>query len=240
MKIGSRSSNSFAGGYSPEDGTIEFYSRIQSLLNVDFELVLNVGAGRGSWYYEDCNSYRRELLTLKGKVRKYIGIDIDPIVLTNPTTDINYIMINELFPIGSDSVDLVISDWVLEHTLNPSKFSTEISRVLKRWFFCARTPHKYNYISIFANLLNLNLHRKILSFLQPSRKSIDTFATNYKLNTNKSLKEHFSNFNNFTYIYVPEPSYHFDNKLIYKSLMILHKFLPRSACGYLYVFVEKK
>jgi hypothetical protein len=45
-KIGSRGSNSFAGGYSPEDGTIEFYARIKSLLNVDFELVLNVGAGK--------------------------------------------------------------------------------------------------------------------------------------------------------------------------------------------------
>lgn len=44
-------------------------------------------------------------------------------------------MINELFPIESDSVDLVISDWVLEHIQDPSKFSTEFSRVLKKGGF---------------------------------------------------------------------------------------------------------
>jgi ubiquinone/menaquinone biosynthesis C-methylase UbiE len=44
-------------------------------------------------------------------------------------------MINELFPVESDLVDLAISDWVFEHIQDPIKFSTEISRVLKKGGF---------------------------------------------------------------------------------------------------------
>jgi hypothetical protein len=54
-----------AGGYTRCDGTIEFYSRIRSLIEPT-SVVLDLGAGRGKWV-EDLVSYRRQLRQLQGR-----------------------------------------------------------------------------------------------------------------------------------------------------------------------------
>ena len=58
------------------DSTIQFYERINALLQPDF-VVLDFGAGRGASHSEDRVRYRRELRNLRGKVREVIGADID-------------------------------------------------------------------------------------------------------------------------------------------------------------------
>ena len=52
------------GGYSENDGTIDFYSRINCLINDNSE-VLDFGAGRGAWA-EDENVFRKK--TRKNKI----------------------------------------------------------------------------------------------------------------------------------------------------------------------------
>ena len=149
-----RSKNNFnpgenlLGNFHELDGTIEFYGRINAILK-DSDSVLDLGAGRGSWYSLDKCSYRREIRNLKKKVKYLVGIDIDDAVLENPTTHKNMTMSLNKIPLENNSMDIIVADWVLEHVQNPTEFTSEIDRVLKPGgIFCARTPHKYKYVSI--------------------------------------------------------------------------------------------
>ena len=65
------------GGFSENDGTIDFYARINCLINKD-SLVLDFGAGRGAWA-EDKSLFRKRTRSLKGKVKKFYACDIPPI-----------------------------------------------------------------------------------------------------------------------------------------------------------------
>ncbi|MBU6297934.1 MAG: class I SAM-dependent methyltransferase [Alphaproteobacteria bacterium] len=141
------------GAYSPLDGTVEFYGRINAILQRE-SVVLDLGAGRGAWFCEDRCRYRRELRSIRGKVAEYVGADIDCVVLSNSTTDRNVIITDGRIPLTSASVDLIIADYVLEHIENVAQLRNEIARVLKPGgVFCARTPHALNYVSIAARMI---------------------------------------------------------------------------------------
>ena len=227
------------GSYHELDGTIEFYGRINAILKPS-DLVLDLGAGRGSWHFEDNSSYRREIRDLKNKVKYLVGVDIDNAVLENPTTHKNMIMSGEKIPLGDNSMDIIVADWVLEHVLNPVEFSSEIYRVLKPGgVFCARTPHKYKYVSLFAILIKNKLHTKVLKFIQPQRKEQDAFPTVYKLNTLKTIKQNFKSYKNFSYLYTSHPSYYANNKVLFKLLNWLHKILPSVLVSEIFVFLQK-
>jgi len=229
----------YAGNYQPLDGTIEFYGRINSLLKKT-DIVLNIGAGRGAWYFEDKCEFRRKLINLKPLVKKLIGVDIDPAVLKNETTSINYVIKNHKIPLKSQSVDIIISDYVLEHVKYPNLFYKEIDRLLKPGgYFFARTPHKLQYISIIANLIKNKDHVKFLKILQPRRKSIDVFPTEYKMNTLSCISKIFKSYKNKSYLYSAEPAYYFGNKIIFTFFLFLHRILPRPFVSNLFIFLQK-
>ncbi len=226
-------------GYHPLDGTIEFYGRINSILKSS-DNVLDIGAGRGSWYSLDKCSYRREVRDIKKKVKFYVGADVDQIVMQNPTTHKNIVISSNKIPLEDKSMDLIIADWVLEHIENVDNFKFEIVRVLKPGgIFCARTPHKYKYVSIFARLFSNKFHSKILKFIQPSRIEKDIFPTEYKLNTLKDIKKNFNQFSNFSYLYSAPPAYFGNNKFIFNIFSILHKILPTFIVSEIFVFLKK-
>ena len=227
------------GNYHELDGTIEFYGRINAIIKKK-DHVLDLGAGRGSWYIIDKSSYRRNLRDLKNKVEYFVGIDVDKAVLDNPTTHENFLMSNKKIPLKNNSIDLIVADWVLEHIDNPKEFYSEIDRVLKPdGFFCARTPHKFKYVSFFAKLLkNLN-YFKILNFLQPKRLEDDAFPIEYKLNTIKTLKKYFSEYKDFSYLYASHPSYFAGNKYLFQLMCFFHKVLPTFMVSEIFVFLKK-
>ncbi len=227
------------GNYHELDGTIEFYGRINSILKNTYK-VLDLGAGRGSWYLLDKCLYRREIRDIKSKVKYLVGIDIDESVFENPTTNENMIMSNDKIPLESNSMDVVVADWVLEHVQNPIQFFNEINRVLKPGgIFCARTPHKYKYVSIFARLFRNKYHSSVLRFIQPQRDEQDTFPTAYKLNTLAAIQEQFKNYKNFSYLYASHPAYYGDNKLIFNVMSLFHKILPAFMVSEIFVFLRK-
>ena len=227
------------GGYHELDGTIEFYGRINAILKKS-DSVLDLGAGRGSWYSTDNCSYRREIHDLKKKVKYLVGIDIDDAVLENPTTHKNLTMSENKIPLEDNSMDIIFADWVLEHVQNPNKFTSEIDRVLKPGgIFCARTPHKYKYVSLFASLIKNKYHLKLLKYIQPQRKEQDTFPTAYKLNTLQGIKKKFKNYKNFSYLYTSHPSYYANNQLLFKLFNWFHKILPTVMVSEIFVFLKK-
>src|SRR5882724_6296672 len=81
------------GGFTSQDGTVQFYTRVNAILKPGFK-VLDLGAGRGSWYYLEKSEFKRELRQFRGKVSEYIGADVDTAVLGNPTTHRNVLITN--------------------------------------------------------------------------------------------------------------------------------------------------
>ena len=239
--MGFNAGSRYLGGFTPFDGTVEFYSRIRSVIEDRDFVVADVGAGRGQWYFEDHVTFRRKLQFLKPFTQSFIGLDIDPIVLSNSTTTENRLIAGARFPLDDSSVDVVIADWVFEHIDNPSVFVNEVNRVLKPGgYLFARTPHKGSYVSLFARFLNNRHHVGVLKYVQPSRNNIDVFPTKFRMNTLRKIKGLFPNYSNYSYIFTPEPAYFFGKIGIFKILSRIHKHSPSFFCGCIYVFLQKK
>ncbi|MFL4472291.1 hypothetical protein ACERZ8_21295 [Tateyamaria armeniaca] len=78
-----------AGGFTRIDGTIEFFARIAALTEPD-HVVLDLGAGRGANFQEDPAPYRRALLSHRDRCARVIGVDVDPVVKTNPSLQVKH------------------------------------------------------------------------------------------------------------------------------------------------------
>ena len=148
-------------GYTSIDGTIEFYARVNSLIN-DSMTVLDFGAGRAAWNEDDPCSYRKSLRNMKGKVRKVVGCDVDEAIFSNNSADEKVLIkIGEKLPFDDGSFDLIISDYTFEHVANPDEVAKEFHRILKSGgWICARTPNKYSYISILTRMIKNSYHTK--------------------------------------------------------------------------------
>jgi SAM-dependent methyltransferase len=227
------------GGFTSRDGTIEFYNRLNALLQPGFK-VLDLGAGRGAWYYAKIPEYKRILRNLKGKVAEYIGADVDTAVLGNPTTDRNVLIKDGVLPLGDGEVDVVVCDWVLEHVLDVASFKREVERVLKPGgFFCARTPHSFSYVSLAARVIKNSSHVKFLRWVQPNRGAQDAFPTAFRCNTLAAVARRFGGWTSYTYLYTAEPSYYFGSKPVFHFMNLMHRLLPRAMTGSLYIFLRK-
>lgn len=230
--------NYFMGGYTPTDGTVEFYGRVKSLLNPE-DTILDLGAGRGAWHQDDQCKWRRSVRTIKGHVREVIGADVDEAVLNNQSTDRN-ILIRGGLDLPSSSINLIVADYVLEHIVDPKAFVDEVRRVLvPGGVFCARTPHKYHYVSLGAAMVANTRHSAVLSYLQPNRKAEDVFPTAYRLNTLRQIRQEFSGFDDFSYLYRSDPAYFFGNKLVYKLLKGISSITPQSFSANIFAFLVK-
>lgn len=226
------------GGYSVNDGSIDFYSRIQCLIKNDSR-VLDFGAGRGAWS-DDESYFRKETRTLKGKVEKLYACDVDKAVALNKNVDEILEIKDGKVDAPNEYFDIIIADYVLEHIKDPILFRNEIDRLLKpRGWFCARTPHKYCLISIFASIIKNKFHKSILKFVQPNRSEIDVFPTFYRLNTLYEVEKYFPSYIDKSFIFRNEPSYFFGNKFIYYFQKFIGNFLIDPLVGNLFIYKQK-
>lgn len=230
-----------AGGFSCVDGTVQFYTRINALLRDDMT-VLDLGAGRGGFLDEDCE-YRKKLRLLKGKVREVIGADIDPVVKMNAAVDRSVVLqASRPLPFDESSIDLIVSDWVLEHVEDPETFSNEIKRILKPGgWLCARTNHKWGSTSLGSRLVPKALHASTLANLQPTRKEEDVFYTYYRLNTKRAVERSFrsNEWLHCSYFWVSEPAYHAENEFLWRIMQNAFSILPDFFGGSFLIFIQK-
>src|SRR5438552_7858584 len=106
-----------AGGFSRCDGTVQFYQRVRALLRPDY-VVLDFGAGRGAAYYQDSSLYRKSLRNLRGEGRRVIGVDVDPVVSSNPLIDEGVVIDHSsILPFTYETFDVNSVDWTIEHLL---------------------------------------------------------------------------------------------------------------------------
>jgi SAM-dependent methyltransferase len=227
-------------GFSPSDGTVDFYTRIGCFIQPEFE-VLDLGAGRAAWYEDDSNKCRRSLRFLKGRVANVVAADVDEAVLQNCTADETVVLQQGALPFEDQRFDLIIADYVLEHIDDPAGFAAEVARVLKPGgLFAARTPHKYCYVAMIARLVSNEKHSRVLSKVQPDRKEIDVFPTRYRLNRLRDISASFPAFENKSFIFRSDPAYFFGNKYLFKMQDFLHRLMPAFFAGNLFVFLVKK
>lgn len=230
------------GGYSHIDGQVEFYTRINALLD-ETSSVLDFGAGRGWWTVEPVAPVARRLRWFQGRVSFVAGIDVDDAVLTNPSLDeAKVVGIGEPIPFDDARFDVVIADYVLEHVDHGDveAVSAEIMRVLRPGgWFAARTPNKWGFIGIAARAVPNSLHTKVLKRVQPKRKVEDVFPTRYAMNTRRQLRRAFPGQTVIVYGHTGEPAYFGRNMIVWRIVDVLVRFIPRRLSPTLHVFVQK-
>jgi SAM-dependent methyltransferase len=155
------------------------------------ETVVEVGCGRGALV--DLEQPGGPWQDLRGPGRTVIGIDIEAVGVDNPVIDeFRLIGRDGRWPLDEASVDLAVSDFVLEHVTEPEHFVRELSRVLRPGgAFVARTISRHSVLAAFARIVPNDAHAGALRHLQPGREERDVFRTAYKMNSRNDLAQLF-------------------------------------------------
>ncbi|MCF7995746.1 MAG: class I SAM-dependent methyltransferase [Chromatiaceae bacterium] len=230
------------GGFSDVDGTVAFYTRIQALLSPK-SVVLDVGCGRGAGLQNDPVPYRRELRALRGRCARVIGIDVDPDAASHTGLDeFHHLYQSGEWPVADSSIDLIVSDFVLEHVDDPKGYFAEVARVLKPGgLYCARTSNRIGYVGLAASLVPNRRHVQVLNRVQSDRAEVDVFPTRYRVNTVWSIRRTLrrAGLDGIAYGYEAEPSYLGFADWAYKLGKILHSITPGPLRTCLFVFARK-
>ncbi len=156
-------------------------------LAVRARVVAEVGCGRGALV--DLDQPGGPWQDPRGTDRTVIGIDIEDTGRQNPVID-EFRLIGDdgRWPLDDASVDLAVSDFVLEHVTDPGAFVRELARVLRPGgAFVARTVSRTSVLAAVARLVPNDLHAQAIERLQPGREERDVFHTAYKMNTRRDL-----------------------------------------------------
>ncbi|MEV7398339.1 class I SAM-dependent methyltransferase [Aeromicrobium sp. NPDC092404] len=230
------------GGYSRVNGDIEFYSRINALVD-EKSRVLDFGAGRAWWMFEPIPEMPRRLRMLRGRVAEVVGTDVDDAVLTNPSLDKGLVVeIGKPLPFEDASFDLVFADFVLEHinAADAQDVADDIMRVLKPGgWFAARTPNKWGMVGLGARAIPNGLHVRLLKRLQPDRVAEDVFPVRYQMNTRRTLRRLFGRHRTYVYGNTSEPAYFGRSVTAWRLVSFLNRLTPPALSPALLVFVQK-
>lgn len=233
-----------AGGFTRLDGFVQFYTRVNALLRPDMT-VMDYGAGRG-WVFTGLrpDDHRLALRRLRGKVRRVIGVDVDPVVATNPDLDAWHVLgPDEAIPLPDASVDLVVSDYTFEHVEDPARVAAELTRVLRPGgWLCARTPNRWGLVALASRLVPNRLHAAVLARVFPERKAEDVFATRYRLNDLAAVRRHFppERFLHASFVHSAEPYYLPRRRIVWRAAMLAEALLPAAFGANLFIFLQKR
>jgi SAM-dependent methyltransferase len=228
-------------GFSDVDGTIAFYNRVNALIH-PADVIADIGCGRGA-YGNDPIDYRRTLRILKGKCQSVIGIDVDPAAEHNPFIDEFRPITAARWPVESQSIDLCVSDNVLEHVQDTDNFFAEISRILKPGgYICIRTPNVRSYFGLASKLVPHRQHTEVLERVKDQVSPQDVFPTLYRCNTlgciRKSLQ--LNGFEHTVYGYDAEPSYLSFSRWLYFLGVLHQRFAPQIFKVGIHAFGRKR
>jgi len=230
------------GGFTRYDGFVEFYTRVNALLDPD-SVVLDFGAGRGLWMTEPLAEYSRHLRAFHERVARVVGIDVDDAVLKNEAlAEARVVRPGEPIPYPDASFDVVIADYVLEHVSEADApgVAAEVLRVLRPGgWFAARTPNKWGMIGLGARAVPNDLHTRFLHRLQPGRKDEDVFPVEYHMNTRRQLRALFAPHKVVVYGHTSEPTYFGHSRAAWRAAAFLGRLTPPALEATLMVFVQK-
>lgn len=158
------------------DGSRDFYDWIRSSPGIAQAKVLNVGAGP---------TPEPPLRRLRGEVGHLVGVDVDPVVLTNEDLDEALVTDGISLPFPQAEFDYAYSDWTVEHVDKPVAFLREIRRVLKpggEFFF--RTTNIAHYVTLVSSHTPHWFHRLVANRVRAlSEDSHEPWPTYYRMNS---------------------------------------------------------
>lgn len=232
-----------AGGFAPTAHFVQYFNRVNALITPESH-VLDFGAGRGK--FADIESgWKLQLCSLRSRSAKVIGVDVDPIVLTNQMTDQNYLIGKDgKIPLPDNSIDLVTSWAVFEHVADPMVAAQELTRVLKPGgWLCAWTPNKWGYVGLAARLVPNRHHVTVLRKLGiDGRADEDVFPVVYRMNTRRDLRQLFplDRFDHFVAVHNGPPGYHGGHAVLAKLIRLYGALCPTPLRSMLHIFLRKK
>lgn len=118
------------------------------------------------------------------------GLDVSPELQDNPHLTEAWVYDGITMPFPAESFDLCVSNYVLEHVVDPASHFQEVSRVLKpRASYCFRTPNRWHYVTITASLLPHSVHLRLANRLRAlDADAHDPWPTVYRANTRSQLR----------------------------------------------------
>ncbi len=147
------------------------------------------------------------------------------------------------WPVEDASIDLCISDSVLEHVREPETFFAECRRVIKPGgYLCLRTPNALNYISIFSRLIPNRLHAAVLGrVLHTQREEQDIFPTLYRCNTARRIRRMLDTygFDHCVYGYEAEPYHLGFSRLAYLAGVWHQRLAPKFLRSTIFTFARR-
>ena len=162
------------------DPLTKFLAQMEQEIGPD-KTVLDIGAGAG-----ELNAYN-----YRGRVKRVVGVDLDPRVTENPLLDKGVVGSAYELPFADASFDLAFCIYVLEHIDDAQRFVQEVGRVLKPGgVFLCLTPNKFHYVPMIASLTPHSFHEWYNRWR--GRADEDTFPTCYRLNSRRDMRRHFT------------------------------------------------
>jgi SAM-dependent methyltransferase len=229
-------------GFTNLDGTVHFFTFVNAILRkTSARDVLDFGAGRGAAFRDGGSDYQKYLRNLKKFGAKVTACDIDDAVLAHPCSD-HQVLVRpgENLPFGADAFDVIVSDMTFEHIDDTTLVSKELVRILRPGgFICVRTPNRFGYVRFMSGLLPSSIHIFALKYIQPGRKHYDVFPAYYKMNSVNQIRRLFKNCRVNYFYDSSEPAYHFNNSIIYRFFMLLHRVLPPMLSTTVCFFIHK-
>lgn len=145
--------------------------------------VLEIGAGSGQ--------NKQNHFELRDRVARYVGIDPDASVLSNPYLHERHQARAESLPFADATFDVVFHNYVAEHFESPAACNREIARVLMPGgLLLFQTPNRYYYVSVAARYTPHRFHASFVSRLASGRSTNEVFPTFYRLNDASAIGKH--------------------------------------------------
>ena len=203
-------------GWRPATEIYETVIRDQLMPDI---VVLDIGCGRGG------------VLEQLGNIVQFpIGIDPDWLSLAeHRLSDLpRAVATADQIPLKSESVDIVLCSWVLEHLSDPQHTFGEIARVLKPGgAFCFITPNKNSPVAWLNRVARPFQHFLVPFFYE--REESDTFPVLYRANSHLAIKK-FSRDTGFTIFrlhQIKDPTYLAFHPVLFRLNVFVTNLLPR-------------
>jgi SAM-dependent methyltransferase len=207
-------------------------------------VVVDLGAGRGSRYDEGSAPFRKSFFNFQGRVRRVVGLDVDPAVLRHPHLDeARTIEPGERLPLEDGSADIIICEWVIEHVEHPKEFAREVHRVLRPGgWFCALTPNRWGYVGICNRVVPEGVKDRLMRLVWPERPHEDVFPTFYRMNTLGRIRRAFGEegWTHHGYTSNGTPRYHGGTSVGFAMVSLLQALMPPAMRTNLLVFSQKR
>jgi len=144
--------------------------------------VLEVGAGSGTG--------NQNHFDLRGKVARYVGVDVDNGVLQNPYLGEAHRCTAESMPFQDESFDVVFHYYVAEHFAEPVACHREMARVLKPGgALMFQTPSRHWYPMLAAQVTPQWFHEFYVRSFGSGRTENEMFPTYYRFNDERAIRE---------------------------------------------------